>query len=89
MFVNEDCVPNPISVAPYSESLITPFTPAEQHPESVFIQYGAGAGCGGWENWTVVYKAYNGTIGSFTSVGGCDSNSWVVEPEVTYTSYEI
>jgi hypothetical protein len=84
MFVSNSCTVSGVFVAPVTQTITTPGVAAGQHPKSVFAQYLPGTGCGGWGTWTLLYIAYDGSTGSFASAGGCDSNSWVVEPEVEF-----
>jgi len=89
MFASNQCTVSGVFVAPVTQTITTPGVAAGQHPKSVFAQYLPGTGCGGWGTWTLLYIAYDNSVGSFASAGGCDSNSWVVEPEVEFYWEEI
>jgi hypothetical protein len=85
MFTSTLCTVTGVFVAPVSQTITTPgSSDADQHPKSVFAKYLPGTGCGGWGTWSLLYIAYDGSIGSFASAAGCNSNSWVVEPEVEF-----
>jgi hypothetical protein len=85
MFTSTLCTVTGVFVAPVSQTITTPgSSTAGQHPKSVFAKYLPGTGCGGWGTWFLLYIAYDGSTGSFAASGGCDSNNWVVEPEVEF-----